>query len=894
LRGATAALLAVVVVFAGVAGLAAFRPADRPPEERPLPAPPPAARAEDKPLPRVDRFDDPLPDEAIARIGTTRFRHGDNIFSVAFAADGKRLLSFGVGGIRVWDAATGREQRHLAAEPDTRLIWAAFSPDGKLAATTQTEAGGTPKDYPIILWDLTTGKKVKELGKGTYVTVCLSPDGKLLAAARYDNAVETWDVAAGKRLASWQAHEGRNRAPFLAFTEDGKTLMTAGIDQAVCFWEPATGKKLRGFDGIVSQTRSLALSADGKFLAAVEHKPSPPRVIGGEAPTNRVRILDAADGKELRHVEVPATKLAYGQVNTVRCVALSRDGKTLAGADAENTVHLWDVATGKELTRLTAFAPVDMAFAPDGKRLAVATWGNAIRLYDVATGKELPRGSGLDQQALSVGLTPDGRTLATTGGMSAILLWDTATGERRRRLEGHEGLVRSLCLSDDGRTLFSAGGDGTVRAWDVAAGRQLPKFAGEQPGEWPYLLACSPGGKLLAVLVQGGRTDPVVRLIDTTTGRSAREIDPSHAVVRNIDPSHAVVHGAAFLPDGRSLVVWTGDRKARVWDVTTGKAIREVEYTGAGRARPEPVPVPGLGEWSIFAAAVSADGRRIAFGSRNELIAVYELTGGAEVCRVEKVFRSFGCLAFSPDGRTLAWGDRADQSVHLLEIATGKERRAFTGHRGGVVSLTFSADGRTLVSGGNDTTLLVWDLAGRGARGGAPSAAERDVLWGELLGDDAPRADRAVRRLAASPKSAVGLFRERLKPVVPADEKHVARLIADLDSEDFSTREKSAAELDKLGDLASEACRKALAGRPSAEVRRKLAALLEKQAGEARKPSAERVRLLRALEVLELAATEEARRLLAELAKGAPGAWLTEEAKMAAARLERIRGWCSG
>jgi HEAT repeat protein len=117
----------------------------------------------------------------------------------------------------------------------------------------------------------------------------------------------------------------------------------------------------------------------------------------------------------------------------------------------------------------------------------------------------------------------------------------------------------------------------------------------------------------------------------------------------------------------------------------------------------------------------------------------------------------------------------------------------------------------------------------------------------------------------------------------------VAKLIADLDSDDFDVREKATKELGRLGDQVARACRKALADRPSPEMRRRLQELLEKQDSEVHQPSAERVRLSRALEALELVGTDDARAQLAALAKGVPGAWLTEEAKAGRERLDRGR-----
>src|SRR5262249_17473594 len=156
----------------------------------------------------------------------------------------------------------------------------------------------------------------------------------------------------------------------------------------------------------------------------------------------------------------------------------------------------------------------------------------------------------------------------------------------------------------------------------------------------------------------------------------------------------ARVEGAPCLPDGRSLVVCAGDLP-HVFDLTTGKDTRQIEIDVGGSA-------------DHGGPAFSPDGRLIAC-LQNGHIAVHELANGAVVCRSEKLAQDVHCLAFSPDGRTVAWGSKADPLVHLLDVATGKERHAFAGHEGGIVSLTFSADGKTLVSGSTDTTLLVWD-----------------------------------------------------------------------------------------------------------------------------------------------------------------------------------------
>lgn len=828
---------------------------------------------------RTDLFGDPLPEEAIARVGSTRFRHGGLIYSLAFTPEGKRLYSFShVDGLRGWDAETGREVCHIVESPGFSFKMVAISPDGKRAVTTGGEESGIIKPAPLTLWDLATGTKIKQIGKGKYWAPYYSPDGMTLAVTRYDGWVEVWDLAGGKQLASWEAgHKGKFSTDVrsLAFAGNGKVVMTAGVDKAVCFWDAATGRRLRRIDGVINKAGSLALSPDGKLLACVEMKDSPPNVIGGEQSLPSVALRDAGDGKILRRLETPA-RTGSGAAIGFHHVAFSPDGRALAAAGDVVGAFIWEVKTGVESCRFAARTSPALAFSPDGKAVAVSHY-NTIHLHEAATGKELSGDRGLLLNPYGLKLTPDGATLVTPGSRTSFILWDPATGKERRRLEERtESPLLESRLTADGRTLCCIGMDWKVRFWEVGTGK-LRQLAVDPVGPYPHLLAVSPDGKAFALAGE----ETVVRVLNAVSGK------PTH----RLEAGPAMVRGAEFLADGRSLVVWSGDRMARVWDLATEKQVRHVQYVEApirpaGRERSPALAGPGGVPDAYYKAAVSPDGRRIAFGSENGLIALHDLGAGHELRRIEGLPSRVNALAFSPDGRTLAWGAEGDSKVRLLEFSTGKERHIFEGHVGKVVALCFSTDGKTLVSGSADTTALIWDLSG--SRAARRSAGGPEALWKDLAGSDAARAYAAVRRLAASPE-AEALLRERIKPTPAADPKRLAKLVADLDGDTFAAREGAVKELEKLDDRAAQALREALAAGSSPEARRRIAALLKRLAHEAREPSAERVRQLRALEALEMAGTDGARRLLGALAKGAPGAWLTEEAKASLGRLEARR-----
>jgi len=511
-----------------------------------------------------------------------------------------------------------------------------------------------------------------------------------------------------------------------------------------------------------------------------------------------------------------------------------------------------------------------LAVSPDGKTVAT-TDSATIRLIDLTSGKDRLTFTGHPSTVFTSAVTPDGRTIATGSG-SDVFLWDAASGQLRRRLRGHQGYVNGMALLDGGRKLVtSAYQDKSLRVWDLVREKEAGTL--NLPDGSFILQSVTPEGKTIAL---GGGTGNVV-VMDGHTGK----------VLQTLQAGGDAIYGAAFTPDGRKLVVChSQDNMIRVWDLVAGKVVHTYSFLDA----PDPGRPPAGGGRPVYYNAVSPDRRLIALGSQFRFLEVRDLLTGEVLQRVNDLPDGVCPMAFSPDGRTLAWAGWKSATVHLIEVATGRERHSFPGKIGRVIPLSFTADGTALVAGADDTTALVWDLTGRLAAkdtwGRSLTTADLDAAWADLAGDDALKAYRTVQKLSGSAKDAIPYLGRRLRPVPAADETRLTRLIADLDSEDFAVRENATKELEKLEDTALGRLRKALAGEPSAEARRRLELLVRRQADQSRNPTPERRRVLRCLEVLERIGTPEAAAVLETLAKGAPGASLTEDAKAALGRMK--------
>jgi WD40 repeat protein len=803
-------------------------------------------------VPTADLHGDPLPAGALARLGTARLRHGHPVSALAFSRDGKFLASAASDHtIRIWDASSARELRAVGEElaragvysPSRWITAIALSPDGKTVASASN-------DHLARLWDTSTGKELILLNCPEGVTsLAFAPDGKRLATACRGPIIRLWDPAPGNILFQLAGRAGGTYR--LLFSPDNKTLAAAGFDGTLQLWDVST-RKVRPLPALGGQVHALAFSADGKRLAA-----------GGS--NGSVRLWETATGKEVRRLD--------GLRGAVAGLAFTPDGKSVVGAGtADGQVWLWDAGTGKGRSLGGPPAAVtSLALSPDGKTLALGGSSCTVFLWDMKAGRERGRPAGHRGHVHLLAFSPDGRRVTSGGADGAFYVWDAATGRELRRASTDALRGAPFAFSSNGR-VATRSEDGGVSVWEPGAGKELCRVSA-RPGRIVIGRAVI-SGLAAGALSADGRTlaavreDGSIQLWESATGRELRRLEGHRAVPGQPGGAQCLT----FSPDGKLLATAGADGVLRLVDVGTGQDVRQMAEPGGQLTR----------------LAFSADGQALAGGGMDGVVAVWETFSGKKVRRFTGHRGYVLALAFSPDGRCLAAGSW--MGARLWDLTTGEGRGEVGGHKGDVMSLAFSPDGRLLATGSSDTTALLWDVA-RALPGGPPrvvklSAKDVEARWADLAGDSGEKAYQAVWDLAAAPAAAVPFLAKHLEPVRPASAERVKKLIADLADDDFDVRTRASRELEKLGETAEAALRKALDSGPDVDLRLRLNVLLRNLTAT---PGAATLRALRAVQVLELVGTPAAEKVLRSLAGGAPEVRLTREAKASLARLARLR-----
>jgi hypothetical protein len=236
---------------------------------------------------------------------------------------------------------------------------------------------------------------------------------------------------------------------------------------------------------------------------------------------------------------------------------------------------------------------------------------------------------------------------------------------------------------------------------------------------------------------------------------------------------------------------------------------------------------------------------------------------------------------FTPDSRCVVLGGE-DGSISLWECASGAERQRWKLAADGDVCL-MSPNGRWLVTWNSAGTGLVWDMDALRQKIPLDNAPDASRIWQHLLDADAGKAYRAMLRSVQQPDEAVAALRAKLRPVPRLKEGQLASWIADLNSDEFHRRDQATKGLELHIEVAYSALLQSLQAPAALEAERRIRQILVAHSH----IEGERLRLDRALEVLEEIGSADARRLLSDLAQGEPGAYLTERAKETARRLEQ-------
>jgi sugar lactone lactonase YvrE len=447
---------------------------------------------------------------------------------------------------------------------------------------------------------------------------------------------------------------------------------------------------------------------------------------------------------------------------------------------------------------------------------------------------------------------PDGKTLAVADSRGKFGLWSPITGKVLRPHRELPAGLGAVAFSPDGKTLALGSADGVVYLWETATDSERGVLKGH--GEEIRALAFSPDGRLLA----SGSTDQTARLWDMVGGKQLHLLNEHRSWVQSV----------AFAPDGKSLLTGSRDQTARLWDTVSGKEGRTFRTL----------------DNQVWAVAFAPDGRSVAVGGGDNIVRLWNPQTGKEVRSLPGHSARVWALAYSADGRILASGSE-DKTILLWEAISGRLIGTLMQSDACITSATFSPASRVLAAGSEKGQVYLWDLTFSGKAGEPLSGPELDAIWASLGGDDVGRVFADMARMSTAPKESVVFLRERLRPVPVLEAEQMSRLIADLDSERFPVRQKSAHELELQAEAAESALRKALDAKPSLEMSKRLQDLLRPL--ETQMPPGSRLRVLRAIQVLEDAGTTEAQQVLETLSKGAVGAQVTLEAKAALLRLTR-------
>jgi WD40 repeat protein/DNA-binding SARP family transcriptional activator len=609
------------------------------------------------------------------------------------------------GALTLADAGRLASRSRLEADPQLALLMAREAVNISESVETRSALFAALERTPAITDRIYVRGGPPAGGERQWIAI--APGGSTLAIGDAGPMVEFVDAVQEVPLGAVAVGSGTEHG---AFSPDGKTLVvvTSGDDLVALDVATRTVRDRVAAEGAVD---AVAVDPRGGGLLTAEHgadlrESLVPRDPTTLEPTGREVPTPGTDQAGFPEISAPLPMFAMAFAPDGTLVTTRKSGPTL----------LWD--TGLGLAGRYRVGGQDVAVNPNGTVAALienvdtdrggtgsVTFLN-LRTGDVRTGTGGHHGPFKTlYEAVGVTFTPDGRSLVTVGNDSRLLIWDVASASVRTTLAETGDLpLRGPVLSADGTTAYTTDRNRDVTVWDLSGSHRLdrPFTAGTGYTLAPWF-AMSPDGEMLAVISSPGNgsgSRGSISLIDTA----------DLEVVRRIPYAHGRPVALAFSPDSTTLAVSEFSlADVQLWDVASGRMTAVLRGSPAYQ--------------TLWALEFGPDGSTLVGGGsgpdRNGSVYIWSLGASNQVAHGFRTPRFVDDVTLTPDGSQLVismgWGDGGDFVV--WDMAAHRMGTPVHADGAAVFSADVSADGRTLITGGQTGVVRLWDLRTRTSRG---------------------------------------------------------------------------------------------------------------------------------------------------------------------------------